>query len=58
MVHIVLIWKGFNMMDIWLNNQEDTDNAAAANDNDENDVNQEIEDMGLPYPFVQNLINK
>ena len=22
------------MMDIWLNNQEDTDNAAAANDND------------------------
>lgn len=46
------------MMDIWLNNQEDTDNAAAANDNDKNDVNQEIEDMGLPYPFVQNLINK
>ena len=45
-------------MEIWFIDQENKNNAAAANDNDENDVNQEIEDMGLPYPFVQDLINK
>ena len=42
-------------MDIWLNNQEDTDNAAAK-DNNKEEENPEVDDMGLPYLIVQDII--